>query len=237
MDKFPRILGLIPARGGSKGIPGKNIKMLAGKSLIQYTIESALESLLLNTLIVSSDSEEILEHVRRFQNVKIPFIRPAELALDQTPSIAVVQHAVAYYEDVGEIFDYVCLLQPTTPVRSKGLIDKTILEIIRSKADSLVTIKKIPEKYNPYWAFVCNENRFLDPAIDQTGIIPRRQDLPGAYYRDGKIYITKTDLIKGGVLIGGNIAGFINEDEPDINIDSYADWEKAEKWAANAAQI
>lgn len=211
--------------------------MLAGRSLIQYTIESALESLLLNTLMVSSDSEEILDHVRRFQNVKIPFIRPAELALDQTPTIAVVQHAVAYYEDVGEIFDYVCLLQPTTPVRSKGLIDKTILEIIRSKADSLVTIKKIPEKYNPHWAFVMKEKRFLDLAIHQTTIIPRRQELPDAYYRDGKIYITKTDLIKQGVLLGGKITGFINEDEPDINIDSYADWEKAEKWAANAASI
>lgn len=237
MYKFPRILGLIPARGGSKGIPGKNIKPLAGRSLIQYTIESALESLLLDTLIVSSDSEEIVDYVRRFPNVKIPFIRPAELALDQTPTIIVVQHAVTYYERAGEIFDYVCLLQPTAPVRSKGLIDKTILEIIRSKADSLVTIKRIPEKYNPHWAFVTNEKRFLDLAVDQTTIIPRRQELPDAYYRDGKIYITKTDLIKQGVLLGGKIAGFINDGEPDINIDSYADWERAEKWAANAASI
>lgn len=237
MYKFPRILGLIPARSGSKGIPRKNIKLLAGKPLIRYTIESALESLLLDTVMVSSDNKEIVDYVRQFQNVQTPFIRPAELALDHTPSIAVVRHAVAYYEGAGEIFDYVCLLQPTAPVRSKDLIDRTILEIIRSKADSLVTIRKIPEKYNPHWAFVKNEKQSLNLAIRQKAIIPRRQDLPVSYYRDGKIYITKTDLIKQGILLGGNIAGFISEDQPDINIDTYADWEKAEKWAADAATI
>jgi CMP-N,N'-diacetyllegionaminic acid synthase len=235
MYKFPRILGLIPARGGSKGVPGKNIKPLAGQPLILYTINSALESILIDTVAVSTDSQEIADYVRQFRTIKIPFIRPEELALDQTPSIAVIQHAVAYYEYEGEIFDYVCLLQPTTPIRSKGLIDRTILEIIRSQADSLVTIRKIPEKYNPYWALVMDKKQLLHPATDQTTVISRRQDLPDAYHRDGKIYITKTDLIKQGILLGGNIAGFVSENEPDINIDTYADWEKAEKWAVNAA--
>lgn len=235
MYKFPRVLGLIPARAGSKEIPGKNLRKLAGKALIEYTIESALQSFLLDTIVVSSDSREIIDCAGKFNTAHIPFIRPTGLGLDQTPSIDVVRHAVAYYESAGEIFDYVCLLQPTTPARNMDLIDRTILEIIRSKADCLVTIRKIPEKYNPHWAFIRNEHQALDLAIKQTALIPRRQDLPQAYYRDGRIYITKTSLIKQGTLLGGIITGFNTDDEPDINIDTYADWEKAEKWASDAS--
>ena len=120
-----KILGLIVARGGSKGIPGKNIKLLGGIPLLGYTIDSVKVSELLTKCILSSDSEEIIKAGKKF-GVEAPFKRPAEFAKDATASIEVIKHALKFFAASNEHFDAVCLLQPTTPFRSKGLIDDAI---------------------------------------------------------------------------------------------------------------
>ena len=122
------ILGLIPARGGSKGIPGKNIKRLHGKPLLQYTFEAAKNSDLISRVILSSDDSEIIRVAEKI-GLEIPFVRPTALAADDTSSLEVVQHALNFFIQKGEKFDAVCLLQPTTPFRRNGLIDEVIEKI------------------------------------------------------------------------------------------------------------
>lgn len=222
-----KILGLIPARGGSKGVPNKHIKQLGEKPLIQYTLESALQSTLLDTIALSSDCGEIIREVQRFPNIQIPFIRPDYLSTDETPSLPVIQHALEFYEKAGIHFDAVCLLQPTTPFRPEGLIDKVIKCFLEYGAESMATVRAVPSRYNPYWCFQMVDSR-LKPVTAQHGIIPRRQDLPETYYRDGQIYLASTELIRKGFLITPETIGFKNHLGPDINIDTMDDWHAAQ---------
>ena len=232
MNDMPRILGVIPARAGSKGIANKNIRLLVEKPLIQYTIESALLSNYLNTIVVSSDSHEIISFCKNFPEIEIPFIRPSWLSMDETPTIEVVQHALEYYAEIGKNFDYVCLLQPTSPFRNGNLIDLAVKKLMDEKGESLVTIRNIPNRYNPHWAFKMEEG-LLSPFIDNKELIPRRQELPEAWHRDGKIYLTSVNLIKQGILIGGKVIGYQNDGETDVNIDTWEDWNEAEKHLIN----
>jgi CMP-N,N'-diacetyllegionaminic acid synthase len=225
-----RILGLITARGGSKGIPGKNIKPLHGKALINYTIEAALESGRLDRIVLSSDSNEIIEHSRALR-IEAPFIRPIELAEDTTTSIEVIKHALEYFEDKGEQYDAVCLLQPTTPFRRKNLIDECIHKFIDGNFDSLISVRKIPDEYNPHWAFE-DKNGTLRIATGEKDPISRRQDLPKAFHRDGAIYLTRTEVIKAkSSLLGENIGFMDTTEDPYVNIDTPSDWIKAEQLA------
>lgn len=222
-----KILGLIPARGGSKGVPKKNIKMLGEKPLIAYTIESARKSALLTETIVSTDSEDIFSAAEQ-NGLKPPFLRPDNLAQDNSTSLEVVRHAIDFFEKQNVFFDAVCLLQPTNPFREKGFIDNAIEKFVASGADSLVSVLPVPHEYNPHWVFEPDADGFLKIATGEDKIIPRRQDLPVAYHRDGSVYLTKTAVIKNGSLYG-NSTVFI-ESNPVLfaNIDTMHDWERAE---------
>ncbi|TDN89125.1 N-acylneuraminate cytidylyltransferase [Salegentibacter sp. 24] len=223
-----KILGLIPARGGSKGIPGKNIKLLGGKPLLQYTFEAAKNSKLLNKVILSSDNEEIIQIAKQLE-LEVPFKRPAHLSEDSSSSLEVVKHAVNHYLSRGIQFDAVCLLQPTTPFRKPGLIDECILKFQDNNFDSLVTVREVPEDYNPHWVFE-ERNGSLEIATGEQEIITRRQDLPKAYHRDGAIYITKTEVVLNENSLYGEKIGFVNtSNSPYVNIDVPEDWRKAEK--------
>ena len=222
-----KILGLIPARGGSKGVPKKNIKLLGKKPLIEYTINDAKNSKLLTEIVVSTDDAEIAIEAE-IASCKPPFIRPAHLAKDTSTSLEVVQHALAFYEKQNVFFDAVCLLQPTNPFRATGFIDKAIEKFIISKADSLVSVLPVPPEYNPHWTFE-EENGLLKIATGEEQIIARRQELPNAFHRDGSIYITKADVIKNGSLYGKSIAYIESDPELYVNIDTMQDWKKAEE--------
>ena len=148
-DSF-RVLGLIPARGGSKGVPRKNIKLLCGKPLLEYTAQAALASRLLSRVILSTEDEEIAEAGRRC-GLEVPFLRPQELAADDTPMLPVIEHAVRWVEERGERFDAICLLQPTNPLRRAEEIDGCIELLIGTGADSVVTVLPVPAEYNPHW--------------------------------------------------------------------------------------
>lgn len=223
-----KILGLIPARGGSKGVPKKNIKLLGKLPLMEYTINSAKESALLTQIIVSTDDEEIAI-AAEVSGVKPPFIRPSEFAQDTSTSLEVVQHAIDFFESQNIFFDAVCLLQPTNPFREKGFIDRAIEKFIATKADCLVSVLPIPHEYNPHWAFEESEDGLIKIATGESRIISRRQDLPKAFHRDGSVYITKTDIIKNGSLYGNSIAYIESNPEFHVNIDTMKDWETAEK--------
>lgn len=228
-----RILALIPARGGSKGVPGKNIKDLGGKPLLAYTSEVALQCSYLTTVILSSDDAAIIA-VAEGLGITVPFVRPAVLAQDDTPSIDVIIHALEWYGKQKIFFDAVCLLQVTSPFRTVAFLDMAIEKFIASGCDSLVSVLQVPHEYNPHWTFKMNADGNLKIATGETEIIPRRQELPTAYHRDGSIYITKTEvLLKQNSLYGKSIA-FI-ESDPDfyVNIDTIQDWEKAEEMIQN----
>lgn len=224
-----RILGIIPARGGSKAVPGKNIKLLNGKPLLQYTTEIALESQCLTDVILSSDDKQIIT-VAENLGIQLPFIRPAALALDQTPTIDVIKHAVVWFENRGVFYDAVCILQVTTPFRTVEFLDQAITKFIDSGCDSLVSVQKVPHEYNPHWTFEVNPSGNLKIATGEEKIISRRQELPDAYHRDGSIYITKTEVLLQQHSLYGKSTSFI-ESSPEfyVNIDTLADWEKAEQ--------
>lgn len=226
---LPKILGLIPARMGSKGVPGKNMKLLGGIPLIQYTLEAAEQSELLDTILVSTDCPETAFFANCFAKVTAPFLRPAQLATDHSPMIGVVVHALHYAECNWGGFEYIVLLQPTCPFRAPGVIDATIRHILQQHADSLITVRKIPDAFNPFWAYTFRESGF-EKAIRGTNCRPpitRRQDLPATYHRDGEIYITRTSLVREGLLTGRKIAAWLNDTEFGINIDTPADWAQA----------
>jgi len=227
-----RILGLIPARGGSKGIPGKNIKPLRGKPLLQYTFEAAKNSKLLNNVILSSEDEAIIEIAKQLE-LEVPFKRPINLAEDSSSSLEVVQHALNYYLKQGINFDAVCLLQPTTPFRKDGFIDECILKFKDGNFDSLVSVREVPKEYNPHWVFEENQGA-LKIATGEKEIISRRQDLPKAYHRDGAVYLTKTEvLLNENSLFGKNIGFIDTTNSPYANIDTQEDWKKAEEMLEN----
>jgi CMP-N,N'-diacetyllegionaminic acid synthase len=224
-----RILGIIPARGGSKGVPGKNIKKLGEKSILAYTAESAFNSNFITKTLLSTDDVAIAEEGKRL-GLEVPFLRPAELAQDNSPTLPVLNHALSFYKDLGEEFDAVCLLQPTSPFRPKGFIDRAISKFIESEADSLVSVLEVPDHLNPHWTFLPSEEGFLKIATGDKKLITRRQELPKAYYRDGSLYLTKSSVIRSGSLYGESLSYLLNDPDYYVNIDTLEDWEKAENW-------
>lgn len=223
-----RVLGIIPARGGSKGVPRKNIRLLAGKPLLQYTAEAALGAKLLARVILSTDDSEIAE-VGRQCGVEVPFMRPVELAQDNTPTLPVLQHAVRFLEDTGDRFDAICLLQPTAPFRRPGDIDDCIDLLIATGADSAVTVLPVPAEHNPHWVYFRDDQGFLRLSTGEDAPIPRRQLLPPAFHREGSVYVTRRDvLMVQNSLYGSRVTGYLMDPSRSVNIDTLADLERAD---------
>jgi CMP-N-acetylneuraminic acid synthetase len=221
-------LGVIPARGGSKGIPRKNIRLLAGKPLLQYTADAARAAKRLTRVILSTEDPEIAEVGRRY-GLDVPFLRPADLAQDDTPSLPVLQHAVRVLEEAGERYDAVCLLQPTAPFRRTEDIDGCIDLLIKTGADSVVTVLPVPAEHNPHWVYFRDDQGFLRLSTGEDAPIPRRQLLPPAFHREGSVYVTRRDvLMERNSLYGSKVAGFLIEASRSVNLDTLEDWARAE---------
>jgi CMP-N,N'-diacetyllegionaminic acid synthase len=224
-----RVLGLIPARGGSKGVPRKNIRLLAGKPLLQYTAEAALASSRLTRIILSTDDEEIADVGHRC-GLDVPFLRPTELAQDTTPTLPVVQHALRFLDDLGDYYDAVCLLQPTNPLRSAEVIDACIELLERHDADTVVTVLPVPVKYNPHWVYFKDAQELLHLSTGDEVPAPRRQDLPPAFHREGSVYVTRSEVVmEANSLYGRRMLGYGVDPLQSINIDSLDDWARADK--------
>lgn len=229
-----RTLGIIPARGGSKGVPRKNARLLHGQPLIAYTIEAARGAELLTRVILTTDDPEIAEIGRRY-GADVPFLRPAELARDDTPMLPVIQHALRFLEDAGDRFDAVCLLQPTNPLRDASLIDRCLTAYRESGADTLVTVLPVPHEYNPHWVYFQTADGSLRLSTGEKIPITRRQELPPAYHREGSVYITRRDvLMERNTIYGDRLIGFPVSPEQSVNIDTLDDWLKAEELLAGS---
>jgi CMP-N,N'-diacetyllegionaminic acid synthase len=226
-----KLLALIPARGGSKGVPGKNIRLLGGKPLIWYSFEAARISGLFSEIVLTTDDPKIAQ-VGHEIGCMVPFIRPSGLASDSARTIDVVNHALSFLEIMGQVYEGVVLLQPTSPFRKNNLIGEAIDKLEKNKADSVVSVRKVPHHYNPHWVFEESSDHLLRIATGDSQLISRRQDLPDAYYRDGQIYITRTEIIKNcNSFIGDRLTFLLNEGPgPAINIDTEADWQAAEQY-------
>ena len=229
-----RVLGLVPARGGSKGIPRKNIKLLAGKPLLQYTAEAALAASRLSRVVLSTEDREIAELGARC-GLDVPFLRPAELASDETPTLPVVQHALLWLEAFGDRYDAVCLLQPTSPLRLPEDIDGCV-ELLETKdADAVITILKVPAEYNPHWVYFRGDGGLLRLSTGEADPIPRRQELPSAFHREGSVYVTRRKVVmEQSSLFGARTAGYLVAADRSVNIDDSKDWQRAEHLLSGA---
>jgi len=214
-----KILAVIPARGGSKGIPRKNIKNIGGKPLIAWTIEEAKKSKYIDRLILSSEDKEIIQ-VAKDYGCDVPFTRPINLAQDTTPSVDVLLHAIDMLPD----YDYVLLLQPTSPLRDVDDIDGCILTCTNNNLNSLVTVT-IAEK-SPYWIFTKDSNNFLQPILEHSPntLITRRQALPVYFVLNGAINICSCKwLNKTNQLLTYETYGYEMPQIRSIDIDNLYD--------------
>ena len=229
-----RTVAIIPARGGSKGVPRKNIRLLHGRPLLAYTAEAARAARRLSGVVLSTDDAEIAD-VGRACGLDVPFVRPAELARDDTPMLPVVQHAVAFLESRGERFDAVCLLQPTNPMRRAEDVDACVDLLESSGADSVFTVLPVPPEYNPHWVYFRGADASLRLSTGEATPISRRQALPDAYHREGGVYVTRRDvLMEGNSLYGARACGHLVDPARSVNIDLPEDWLRAESLLAEA---
>jgi CMP-N-acetylneuraminic acid synthetase len=231
-----KIVGIIHARGGSKRIPLKNIKLLAGKPLIAYMIESALKSKRLNRVVVSTDHDEIARIGKEY-GAEVPFKRPAELAED-VPSELVSKHAIDYLIKNKNYYpDIAVTMQPTTPFCRPEDIDACIDKLIETNADSVMTIKEIRER--PEWMYKLIDDRAvsLTDKLFQ-GEIGVSQNLPKLYIPNGGIYATKVDvLMEQNLIIGRDTRGIIMPLERSIDIDEQIDFKLAEIMAKELGYV
>ena len=224
------ILAVVPARGGSKSIPRKNIKLLDGKPLLSYTAKVIRNSKLIDRAIVSTDDEKIMKLASGY-GLEAPFLRPCELAKDDSPSISVLQHAVnTIYEIDNYIPEIIINLQPTSPFRRSHRIDEALNIFIDSKdADSLVSVEKIPHNYSPFSAMVM-DGKYIRPLQKINEKKNMRDKKPEYYARNGAInsICTYDCLINRNSLYGNKIIPFIMSRKESIDIDDQFDWLLAE---------
>lgn len=215
-----KALGIIPARGGSKGVPHKNIRMVAGRPLIAYTIDAAKASKRLARFLVSTDDEEIAS-VARSCGCEVLY-RPAELAADDTPMLPVVRHALEAVEaDEGNRFDYAVILQPTVPLRTGDDIDRALELLVETGADSVISVYQVFD-HHPARMYRLVDGRLVSYAPEPPGGL--RQDLPPVYHRNGAIYAFRRGLIEEArTFIGPDTRPLIMSRERSINIDDELD--------------
>jgi len=198
---------------------------------LEYTYEAACSARLPDKVVLSTDCPLIAETAYPYR-VQVPFIRPAHLAGDTTPTADVLRHTVRFFDACGEYFDNIILLQPTVPFRKPGFIDQCIEHFIASGADSFFSAKKVPHEFNPHWVFEPAADGFLHIATGEEQPVTARQLLPPAYARDGSVYIFKADVFRNERNMYGNKVAFLEtENQWHINIDTKEDWIKAEMFA------
>lgn len=225
-----KILYLIPARKGSKGLPGKNTKLLRGKPLIDYSIDFALANLKIDDELCISTNDEAVIEIAKSKGISIPFIRPEELADENASSHDVIIHAINHYENFNKTFDAVLLLQPTSPFRIQDDIIRLISEYDEN-TEMVVSVKLAKE--NPYFTLF-EEDKEGMLVKSKSGDFVRRQDCPTVYAFNGSMYLINTKSIKKNKLNEFNrIKKIIMPEERSVDIDSMTDWALAEFYLYN----
>ncbi|PAR30515.1 acylneuraminate cytidylyltransferase family protein [Vibrio metoecus] len=222
-----KILAITPARGGSKRLPSKNIKHLNGKPLIQWTIDAALSVREITRVMVTTDCEVIAE-IAKQAGAEVPFLRPPELATDTSSSTDVIRHALDFYRAQDEEFDFVLLLQPTSPIRSADDIRFAIEQLKANAADAVVSV--CPCDHSPLWANTLPDDRSMADFIRHEVSQLRSQDLPDYYRINGAIYLTRVDRFyqENSLFLSSNIFAYVMDNESSVDIDHELDFLIAE---------
>jgi CMP-N,N'-diacetyllegionaminic acid synthase len=229
-----RVLGIVPARGGSKGIPRKNVALLCGRPLLAYTAEAALSARRLTRVVLSTDDPEIAR-IGRETGLDVPFLRPAELAQDDTPTLPVLQHLVRALEAQGEQYDAILTLQPTNPLRRAADIDGAIDVLEQTGADAVISFVDVGEKHPARMKLIEANGRVTNPPFAEEYEGQRRQELPPLYLREGSIYLTRRDiLMERNSLKGDDCRAWIVPQERACNIDTPFDLFLAEQLLTHA---
>ncbi len=228
-----KIITIIPARGGSKSLPKKNILLLNGKPLLCHSIDYSLKSQLVTSTVVSTDMKEIAD-IARNSGASVPFLRPDEFARDDTRDYPVIRHALDFFESQGQIFDFYILLRPTSPLRPPGLIEEAF-EIFKNntQASSVRSMAKIKE--HPYRAWKQDTDGSVYGFIEtkpEPYNIPR-QELPELLFQTGDIEVIRRETILNGSISGDSVYPLIIKHEDMIDIDSKSDLDRAEKSNGN----
>lgn len=219
-----KIIAIIPARGGSKGIPRKNVRLIAGKPLITYSIEAALKSKYIEKVVISTEDNEISEISRKYDAEVIE--RPKELAKDETPTIDAISHALEVLKAENYNPDIVVLLQPTSPLRNAEDVDNAIILFLNSDCESVVSVCEM--EHPPYWSFKIEEG-LLKPFFDKKYLGMRRQDLEKTFIPNGAIYVsTPQTLYKYKGFYCNYVIPYIMPPERSIDIDNEIDFMLAE---------
>lgn len=214
-----KILALIPARGGSKGIKNKNIISICGKPLIAYSIEAAKKSKYIDRILVSTDCSKIASVAKRY-GAEPPFLRPSELAQDQSKSIEVIMHAIKYLENQGEVYDALVLLQPTQPLRTSGDIDMALETFISSGKKPLASVSEVDD--HPLLIRSIDNKGMLQPLLSEKSSV-RRQDMMHYYRVNGCIYINCVEELSMDSSLNDNIIPYVIPKERSVDIDELQD--------------
>jgi len=223
-----KILAIIPARAGSKRLPGKNSKVLCGKPLVQWTIEAALKCSSISKVIVSTDCENIAEIAKKC-GVPVPFLRPKEIAGDTATAIDVVKHTVSYLNKQAENYDYIVWLQPTSPLRSSDNIIEALNVVESKNAAGVISVCECD--HSPLWSNTLDEEgsmkNFLTSFLKKN---PRSQALPTYYRLNGAIYIAKVEdlLNEGTFFLENDLFSYVMSRESSVDIDHHLDFKLAE---------
>jgi len=220
-----KVLCIIPARRDSKGIPGKNWKLLNNVPLVGYSIDLANQSTAIDEICISTNSEQVIEIALNRYNVNVPFTRPEELSLDTTSSHDVLIHAIEYYESQGDFYDTILLLQPTSPIRKIEFVNDCIELFKKSDCDMVVSVCETP--LNPYYNLYNETDGFINRSIPSN--FTRRQDCPKTYLVNGSIYVISVNSLKKQPLHEmKKVIKYEMPEEFSLDLDTLNDWEKAE---------
>ena len=232
-----QVLGVIPARGGSKGVPGKNLRVVAGKPLLAYTIDAARASRRLTRFVLSTDDPAIADAGRSL-GVEVPFVRPADLATDDAPMLGVLQHAAREMATRGCEPGVVVLLQPTSPLRRAEHIDAAVDMLASSEADAVVSVVRVPHQFSPNSLMQLEGDR-VRPLTDGP-LVLQRQHKAVVYARNGPaVLAVRAAQLERGALYGGDTRALVMGSEESLDIDESSDFELLEfmlsRWAMHHA--
>lgn len=227
MHQGKTFLAIIPARGGSKRLPRKNVLDLGGKPLIAWTIEAALDCTFLDEVMVTTDDDEIAVVAKR-HGAKIPFLRPSALASDTASSFDAIKHTIDFYKrELSKEFDFVVLLQPTSPIRGSRDVSDAIELLVHKNADAIISVCEVD--HSPLWMNTLPDDHRMDNFLRDEVKNVRSQDLPKNYRLNGAIYICRTArlLAERSFFISGNIFAYIMKKDASVDIDDISDFKLA----------
>jgi N-acylneuraminate cytidylyltransferase len=229
------VLGLVPARGGSKGVPDKNIRPLAGRTLLEYAAAAARESGVIDRVVVSTDLD-VIAAAARSAGLEVPFMRPSDLGRDDTPMLPVIEHAIEELDRAGWHADIVVLLQPTSPLRTPLHIRSSLQLLRESGADSVVSVVELPKHFSPDYVMRIDGGRLVSFLPDGSRVT-RRQDARAAFVRDGTVYTFWSRTVREQhSLYGADCRPLVVDAAASMTIDTWDDWHEAERRLAGAGK-